>query len=140
MILLDTNVVSEPMKPKPERAVIEWLNRQDPDTLYLASTSLAELLLGVEILPAGKRKDAFQSALTTLVSHFFGPRILSFDANTASNFASLVANARFAGKAISMADGQIAAIAATHGFMIASRDATPFLAAGLKVIDPWTAD
>lgn len=140
MIVLDTNVVSEPMKPKPERAVIEWLNRQDPDTLYLASTSLAELMLGVEILPAGKRKDAFQSALTALLSRFFGPRILSFDENTASNFASLVANARSAGKAISMADGQIAAIAATHGFMVASRDTTPFLAARLRVINPWTAD
>ena len=137
MILIDTNVVSEPMKPQPDRAVVEWLDRQNPATLYLSSTSLAELLFGIELLAPGKRRDEFETGLKDLLARFFGPRILPFDEQAALSFAPLVCKARAVGRTISMADGQIAAVAAVQGFMVASRDTTPFVAAGLRVINPW---
>jgi toxin FitB len=140
MIVLDTNVVSEPMKPIPNRIVIDWLDRQAPETLYLTTTSLTELLVGIEALPAGKRRDGFQTSFADLLRGLFGPRILAFDTPSAFRFASLVAKAQSAGHTVSMADGQIAAIAATAGFIVATRDTIPFLACGLPVINPWIGD
>ena len=137
MIILDTNVVSEPMKPNGSPAVLEWLDRQAADTLYLTATSLAELLVGIELLPDGKRKDGLDAALTDLISGLFGPRILPFDQQAAKILAVLIGHARAAGRAITVADGQIAAIAAVHGFAVATRDTAPFEAAGVPVIDPW---
>lgn len=137
MIVLDTNVVSEPMKPGGSAAVLAWLDRQVADTLYLTATSLAELLVGIQILSDGKRKAGLDAALTELMAGLFGPRILPFDQRAALAYAPLVGRARAAGRAISVADGQIAAIATTHGFTVATRDTAPFLAAGMPVINPW---
>lgn len=137
MIVLDTNVVSEPMKPGGSAAVLAWLDRQVADTLYLTATSLAELLVGIQTLPDGKRKAGLDAALTELMAGLFGPRILPFDQQAALAYASLVGRARAAGRAISVADGQIAAIAAAHGFTVATRDTASFLAAGVPVINPW---
>lgn len=137
MIVLDTNVVSEPMKPGGSAAVLAWLDRQVADTLYLTATSLAELLVGIQTLPDGKRKAGLDAALTELMAGLFGPRILPFDQQAALAYAPLVGRARAAGRAISVADGQIAAIAAAHGFTVATRDTASFLAAGVPVINPW---
>lgn len=137
MIVLDTNVVSEPMKPGGSAAVLAWLDRQVADTLYLTATSLAELLAGIQSLPEGKRKAGPDAALTELMAGLFGPRILPFDRKAALAYAPLVGRARAAGRAISVAHGQLAAIAAAHGFTVATRDAAPFLAAGVPVINPW---
>lgn len=137
MIILDTNVVSEPMRPNGERAVLEWLDRQAAETLYLTTTSLAELLLGVEILPQGKRKKGLAAALTKMIAGLFGTRILSFDEPAAKLYASLVGSVRAAGRIVGVADGQIAAIAAARGFAVATRDASPFRAVGVPVINPW---
>lgn len=137
MIIVDTNVVSEPLRLAADLRVIEWLDRQDPDTLFLTTTSLAELLVGVEALPDGKRKQAFSAALSTLIDRLFGDRILPFGHREARQYAALVIKARAAGKAISFADGQIAAIAAANSFAVATRDMIPFQATGLKVINPW---
>ena len=139
MIIVDTNVVSEPMKAGADPAVAAWLDRQAAETLYLTAVNLAELLVGVETLPAGRRKSGLRAGLAELVTSLFGPRILPFDAEAAKTYATLVARARSAGHVIAVADGQIAAIAATHGFMVATRDVAPFEAAGVKVIDPWRA-
>lgn len=139
MIVLDTNVVSEPMKPGGSTAVLAWLDRQIADTLYLTTTSLAELLVGIQTLPNGKRKIGLDAALTELMAGLFGPRILPFDHQAALAYAPLVGRARTTGCAISVADGQIAAIAAAHGFTVATRDIAPFLAAGVPVINPWDA-
>jgi predicted nucleic acid-binding protein len=139
MIILDTNVVSEPMKQHGNPGVQEWLDRQVAETLYLTATSLAELLVGIEILPDGQRKLGLAAALAELVSILFGSRILPFDQQAALTYSSIVSRARAGGKIISMADGQIAAIAAAHGFTVATRDAALFVAAGLPVIDPWEA-
>ena len=137
MIILDTNVVSEPMKPNGDPAVLDWLDQQVAATLYVTSTSLAELLLGIEVLPNGRRKKALTSGLSELMSSLFGPRVLPFDEQASLRFAPLVGRARAAGRVVSVADGQIAAIAAAHKFVVATRDTGPFVAAGVSVINPW---
>jgi len=139
MIILDTNVVSEPMKPSGNAAVQSWLDQQAAETLYLTTTSLSELLSGIEFLPAGKRKDGLATALNRLLERLFGPRILSFDVKAATIYAPLVGRAKAGGCILAVADAQIAAIAAAHGFAVATRDTAPFLAAGVTVINPWTA-
>ena len=137
MIVLDTNVVSEPMKPNGDPAVRTWLDRQAPETLYLTATSLSELLLGIEVLPDGKRKEGLDAALSELLVSLFESRILPFDQRAAMAYASLVGRAQSGGRLISVADGQIAAIASVHGFTVATRDTAPFVAAGLLIINPW---
>ncbi len=137
MIILDTNVVSEPMKPNGHRGVQAWLDEQIAESLYLTSISLSELLLGVEVLPDGKRKAGLAAALGELLTTLFGARVLPFDQHAATMYAGRVSRARAAGHAISMADGQIAAIAAVHGFTVATRDTGPFVAAGVPVVNPW---
>lgn len=132
MIVLDTHVVSEPMKPGGSTAVLAWLDRQIADTLYLTTTSLAELLVGIQTLPNGKRKIGLDAALTELMAGLFGPCILPFDHPAALAYAPLVGRARTTGYAISVADGQIAAIAAAHGFTVATRDIAPFSLPGCR--------
>ncbi len=136
MIVLNTNVVSEPMKPYGNPTVQAWLDQQVAETLYLTATSLAELLIGIEILPDGKRKEGLAAALAELLARLFGSRILPFDQQAAVAYAPVVSRARAGGKIISVADAQIAAIAAVRGFTVATRDTEPFVAAGLPVIDP----
>ena len=138
MILLDTNVVSEAMTREPHPRVREWLDAQTTETLFLSSITLAELLLGIGALPAGKRKDSLAAALDDVLDQFAG-RILPFDTPAARHYAALAVKARRAGKGFPPPDGYIAAIAAVHGFAMASRDTSAFTAAGLTVIDPWTA-
>lgn len=137
MIILDTNVISEPMKPDGDPKVLAWLNDQAAETLYLTSVNLAELLAGLEILPDGKRKAGLHQKLLDLLSRLFEGRVLPFDEQAAIEFAPLIARARSTGRVISMADGQIAAIAKTRGFTVATRDLTPFEAAGVPIINPW---
>jgi len=137
MIILDTNVLSEPMKPNSNPVVQAWLDRQTAETLYLTATSLSELLVDIEILPDGKRKEGLDIALKELMTELFGSRILSFNQQAALAYAPLISRARSSGYLISVAVGQIAAIAIVHGFTIATRDVAPFIAAGVPVINPW---
>jgi hypothetical protein len=137
VIILDTNVVSEPMKVNADPAVAAWLDRQAAETLYLTAVSLAELLVGVETMPAGKRREGVGAALGELLSRLFGARILPFDENAARAYATLVARARANGCALSAADAEIAAIATVKGFTVATRDTAPFVAAGVPIVDPW---
>jgi predicted nucleic acid-binding protein len=139
MIILDTNVLSEPLRPHGDPAVTAWLDRQRIDTLYLTTITIAELLLGVENLPLGLRRSRLAARIDDIIHDFAAARVLSFDMPAARRFATLMAHARGHGQSIAVADGQIAAIAACHGFAVATRDGAPFVAAGLPVIDPWTA-
>jgi toxin FitB len=138
MILLDTNVVSEPMRQRPDRQVQDWLDDQAIETLYLSTISLAELLLGIESVPTGRRRRALAPALGEQIASLFEGRIIPFDVTAAEAYAKVVTHARRQGYAISVTDGQIAAVAASHNLKVASRDETPFQAAGLEVINPWT--
>lgn len=137
MIILDTNVVSEPMKLNGNPAVQSWLDQQTAETLFLTTTSLSELLVGIEILPEGRRKDGLEAALAELLQGLFGSRILPFDQPAALAYAPLIGRARTSGRNIAVADGQIAAIATVHGFTVATRDTAPFIAAGVPVLNPW---
>ena len=136
MIVLDTNVVSEAMKPSAHPAVSAWLNAQVAETLYLSSVTLAELLYGISTLPEERRKNALASTLDGLLE-LFGPRVLPFDAEATRCYAQLATQARAAGKGFPTPDGYIAAIAVAHGFAVATRDTSPFEAAGVAVINPW---
>jgi predicted nucleic acid-binding protein len=138
MILLDTNVISEAMKPEPAPEVRTWLDAQGAETLYLSSVTIAELMFGIGALPNGRRSDKLTAALDG-VMELFADRILPFDTKAARRYAALAVSARAAGKGFPTPDGYIAAIAAAHDFAVASRDTTAFTAAGLTVIDPWTA-
>jgi predicted nucleic acid-binding protein len=140
MIILDTNVVSEPLKRAAEPAVLAWLDQQNIETLFLATISLAELRFGVAALPDGRRKDGLKAALDERVIALFGPRILVFDMAAADAYGVIRVRAKTAGTAIGAADGYIAAIAAVHGFAVATRDTTPFDAAGVPVVNPWKHD
>jgi predicted nucleic acid-binding protein len=136
MIILDTNVVSEAMKPEPHPAVRAWLNDQAADTLYLSSVTLAELLFGIGALPTGKRKDMLALALDGLMG-LFRDRVLPFDIDAARHYAGLAVAAKTGGRGFPTPDGYIAAIAASRSFIVASRDTAPFEAAGVAVINPW---
>ena len=137
MILLDTNVISEPLRPAGDAAVLAWIDAQIVETLYLSAISLAELLLGMATLPAGKRKDVLHSSFEQRVLPLFAGRILPFDSAASEAYAVLRARARVQGKAIAPADGYIAATAISHGLIVATRDTSPFEAVGLTVINPW---
>ena len=136
MIILDTNVVSEAMKPKPNPAVRAWLNDQAVETLYLSSITLAELLFGVGALPPSKRKDMLAQAIDGLMG-LFKDRVLPFDVSAARRYAELAITARLAGRGFPTPDGYIAAIAASRGFIVASRDKAPYEAANMAVMNPW---
>jgi predicted nucleic acid-binding protein len=136
MIVLDTNVVSEAMKPSPDPLVRAWLNEQSVETLYLSSVTLAELAFGIASLPAGKRKNMLDKALDGLMA-LFEERLLPFDTEAARAYATLAVKARQGGRGFPTPDGYIAAIAASRGFIVASRDTSPYEACGLQVINPW---
>jgi toxin FitB len=139
MILLDTNVVSEAMKPEPVAAVRAWLDAQAAETLYLCSVTIAEMMFGIGALPNGRRKEKLTAALDGVLE-LFADRILPFDARAARRYAELAVRARAAGRGFPTPDGYIAAIAAAHDFSVASRDTSAFIAAGITVIGPWGAN
>ncbi|AEG92911.1 type II toxin-antitoxin system VapC family toxin [Ramlibacter tataouinensis] len=140
MIILDTNVVSEPLKPQPEPAVLRWLDAQDPQTLYLTAVNLAELLAGVGALAAGPRRAGLERAFDTQVLPLFDGRILAFDEPAARSFARVAASAQAAGNPIGFADAAVAAIGAANGFLIAARNVRDFRGTGVDVINPWEAE
>lgn len=137
MILLDTNVVSEPLRPAPEVRVIEWIDAQPLETLYLSAMTVAELRAGVALLPAGRRRNNLHEYLEKRVLPSFAGRVLPFDLACTSAYAELLAAVRKAGSGIETAGACIAAVAIANGFTVATRDASPLQAAGLTVINPW---
>ena len=139
MILLDTNVVSEPLRPAPDARVIAWIDAQPLETIFLSAITVAELRAGVALLPAGKRRSGLQQSLEKRVLPLFAGRVLPFDLACTQAYAELMAKARAAGRPIATADGYIAAIAAANGLAVATRDGGPFEAAGAAVINPWQA-
>ncbi len=139
MILVDTNVVLEPLRRVPEPRVAEWLDAQALETLYLSAITVAELRFGVRSLPAGHRQDRLHEDLEGRVLPMFAGRVLFFDLAASQAYAELMAKSRSEGRTIPVSDGYIAATAAANGMMVATRDTAPFEAAGLRTVDPWTA-
>ncbi len=139
MILLDTNLISEPWKPKPDPRVVAWIDAQAVETLYLSAVTVAELRFGIAAMPAGSRRKVLHERLEGNLLPVFAGRVLPFDLDASRAYAELMSKAKLAGLAINMADAYIAAIAASRGFIVASRDVAPFRAAGVPIIDPWAA-
>ncbi|MFT3877120.1 MAG: type II toxin-antitoxin system VapC family toxin [Propioniciclava sp.] len=137
MILLDTNVVSEPLRLSPHPGVVTWLDAQHPATLYLSAISVAEIRYGIASLPVGKRRTTLADRFERDVLPVFDVRILSFDEPAADHYAAMRAEMRSRGRAIGDLDAMIAAIALSRRLTISTRDTTPFLDAGLKVINPF---
>jgi toxin FitB len=136
MIVLDTNVISEAMRPAPDPAVAAWLARQSADELFTTAIAEAEILLGVAILPGGKRKQDLAMAARQIFALFAG-RVLAFDSAAAGLFAEIVAERRRIGRPVSAFDAQIAAIARSTGMALATRNVADFDGIGVAVIDPW---
>jgi predicted nucleic acid-binding protein len=137
VILLDTNVISEPLRPAPDAKAVAWLRKQNVQSLYLSTITIAELHAGLEIMPKGKRKEALREGILRIEESFEG-RILSLDHAAAVAFGPVIARTKPAGNPIAFGDAAIAAIAIAHGFSIATRDVKDFRATGVKIIDPWS--
>ena len=137
MILLDTNVISEPQRHKPNARALDWLDAQALETLRLSAITVAELRAGIALMSAGKRRDILHENLEKRLLPMFANRVLSFDMACTKAYAELLAKSRAAGLAIDAADAFIAAIALANGFTVATRDTGAFEAAGLDVINPW---
>jgi toxin FitB len=137
LIVLDTNVISEPLKAIPASNVLQWLANQAPETLYMTTISVAEMLSGVEKLPKSKRRDSLHRALIDKVFPLFAGRILSFDESAAVEFSLVLSGANAKGNPISFADAAIAGIARAHGFAVATRNVRDYKGTGVALVDPW---
>ncbi len=138
MIVLDTNVLSEALKPLPSRVVLDWLAAQEPSAVFTTTITLAEVLYGLESLPRGKRRMLLLTAVEKMFAEEFEGRILPFDEDAARAFAGIVAARNGAGRPISQFDAMIAAIASSHRAAVATRNTADFQHCGINVINPWT--
>jgi predicted nucleic acid-binding protein len=137
VILLDTNVLSELMRPAPERRVERWLGGQPDASVFISAITEAELRYGAAVLPGGKRRMALVAEIEGMLEEDFSGRILPFDSLAARAFAIIASERRQVGRPISQADAQIAAIARSRGAALATRNAADFDGCGVEVINPW---
>ena len=137
MFVLDTNVASELMRPAPAPAVTAWVAQWDAENLFLTAVSEAELRYGIAILPVGRRRNSLEASMTRWLNLGFAERILPFDSAAARAYAEIAAVRRSAGRPISEADCQIAAIARSQGMAVATRNIRDFSETGVEAIDPW---
>ncbi|MFN7939046.1 MAG: type II toxin-antitoxin system VapC family toxin [Bryobacteraceae bacterium] len=138
MIVLDTNVISELVKPVPSPAVLEWLSSQDRESVFLTSITAAELLYGIHILPPGRRRDHLEQAMEGIVLEEFKGQVLPFDDDAARVLAVVGAERREMGRPMSQFDAMIAAICRLHDARLATRNARDFEHCGITLLDPWT--
>jgi toxin FitB len=136
-LVLDTNVLSELSKNRPEQPVVQWVLRQELETVYLTSTVLGEISAGIETMPAGKRKETHRQWLNNLAEVQFAGRILPYDLEAARLYGRLIARSYARGRPPGVADAQIAAVAALHGMAVATRDIDGFEPFGLPLVNPW---
>jgi hypothetical protein len=136
-VILDTNVVSEPRRPAPDPKVRDWFAAQDPERLYLTTTVIGELAVGIERMPPGRRRADFQGWLDVLIIEDFASRILTFDVEAALIYGKLVAEALARGRTPTVGDAQIAAVARRNGMAVASRDVSGFETLNVAIINPW---
>jgi len=139
MIILDTNVVSEPSQPRPSPLVMNWLAAQDAMQLFTTAPTEAELHYGVALLPGGKRREQLDMAIRRFLEFDLKDRVLPFDRAAAKEFGEITAARKKAGRPIKVFDSQIAAIARVHGAAVATRDVDDFEYIGIKIINPWIA-
>jgi predicted nucleic acid-binding protein len=140
MIILDTNVISEAFKPAPHPAVMKWLDAQEPETLFITTISLAEMLAGIYKMPAGRRRAELSNIVENKTTSAFQNRILAFDTQAAAAFSAVNARSCAVGNPISFADCAIAAIASARGFILATRNVRDFKGTGIEIFNPWPSD
>ena len=138
MFVIDTNVASELMRPVPASTVAAWIAQRDTDELYLTAISEAELLYGVAIMPAGRRRTMLEDSMTRWLDVGFSERILPFDSSAARVYAEIASSRRRAGRPISEDDCQVAAISRSRGAVLVTRNLRDFKGTGVDVVDPWT--
>jgi predicted nucleic acid-binding protein len=139
MILLDTNILSELMRPTPEAAVEQWLADQPAASVFISAITEAELRYGLALMPPGKRRSALAVEIENMLGEDFSGRILPFDSPAAVAFAEIAAERRQAGRPISQADAQVAAIARSRGAALATRNVPDFEGCGVEIINPWSS-
>jgi len=137
VIVLDTNVVSEGVKPAPLATVMTWLDAQDTATLYLTTVTLAEVYYGIRALPDGRRRRALADGFQRVLTEGFEGRILTFDERAAVAYGDLMTHRRQLGRPMSILDGQIAAIARARGFAVATRNERDFEDCGIALVNPF---
>ena len=137
MFILDTNVISELMQERPHPTVLEWIDDRLKRDLYVAAVTQAEVLTGIAILPEGKRRQGLAAAADRAFDGMFADRVLPFDRSAAGAHAKIAAARRSAGRPISQADCQIAAIAAARGGSVVTRNVRDFEGTGVAVVNPW---
>lgn len=138
MIVLDTNVLSELMRPEPAKVVLRWITGQPAAALYVTSLSYAEILLGIGLMPEGRRRQRLAEQAEGMFAEDFAGRVLSFDLAAAPAYAAIASQRQQAGNRINAVDGMIAAIAQLHGAAVASRD-SDLVGCGVPLINPWEA-
>jgi len=139
MILLDTNVLSELMRAKPDPKVLAWVDAQPASRLMICSITVAEILYGIARMPDGKRKRGLLDIASAMFDEDFAGNILPFDANAAVNYAEIAAESEARGRVVDMADAQIAAIGRLHDAVIATRNIRHFESLGVALVDPWNS-
>jgi len=137
MIVLDTNVLSELMRPKPSARLVEWIAQQPAADLFTTTITEAEIFYGIELLGKGKRRDGLLAAAEGMFNEDFAGRVLGFESDAARHFARIAAHRRAVGKPISHAGAQIAAIARAHGAKLATGNGLDFADCSIVVLDPW---
>lgn len=137
MIILDTNVLSEPLRPCPSLRVLKWLDGQPPDQLFTTAITEAEILFGISVLPKGKRQTELRARAETLFGRLLQARVLSFDSKAAHAYAEVASFRRSIGRPMSPADAQVCAIALTSKAAIASRNIADFEGCGVELLNPW---
>lgn len=135
--LLDSNIVSEWTKPRPNERVAAWLAEADEDRIFLSVITLAELRRGVQRLPAGARRDRLDAWLTDQLKPRFEGRILPIDAETADVWGRLITHGQAAGRPVSTMDGFLAATAQQHDLTLVTRNTADFDILGIRLINPW---
>jgi toxin FitB len=137
MIILDTNIVSELMRPAPERMVLQWFSTQAAEDLHVTAVTTAEILYGIELISSSRRRDVVRTAAEKMFGDVFADRILTFEDRAARAFSQIASSRRRQGKSMSGVDAQIAAIARVHGATLATRNTYVFEGCGVKLINPW---
>jgi toxin FitB len=138
MIVLDTNVISETLRPVPDSSVLDWLANQPRASLFTTTVTRGEILCGIRLLSDGKRRRGLWDAAKKIFDEDFAGQVLSFDSDAADTYAEIAALRRTMGKPISQFDAMIAAMARSRGAGLATRNVRDFEDCGVEVVDPWT--
>lgn len=137
MVILDTNVVAEMMKPWPSPAVASWLNSQESPTLFLTTITVGEIGYGLRVMPQGQRRLQLEQGFERVLAEAFAGRILAFDEEAARHYGEVMGRRKEIGRPLSVLDGQIASIARARGWAVATRNVRDFVECGVEIINPF---